>query len=86
MSNARSLVSAVIAVLAILPASAQFAQRSSISGTVTDQSGAVVPNASVTLTDLDQKKVTTKQTNGSGQYTFTQLNIGHYQVSPENYV
>lgn len=35
----------------------------------------------VTLTDLDQQKAATTQTNGSGQYTFTQLNIGHYQVS-----
>ncbi len=71
----------LVALLATMPATAQFAQRSSITGTVIDESGAVVPNAGVTLTDLDQKKTTTTQTNGSGQYSFTQLNIGHYQVS-----
>jgi Carboxypeptidase regulatory-like domain len=81
MTALRAPVCAVLALLASMPGTAQFAQRSSITGTVTDQSGAVVPNAAVTLTNLDQEKATATQTNGNGQYTFTQLNIGHYQVS-----
>ena len=52
-----------------------------ILGTVTDPSGASVPTASVTLTNLGTNEVRTVQSNGSGDYTFTLLPVGHYSVS-----
>jgi hypothetical protein len=51
-----------------------------IVGTSTDATGAVVPNASVTLTNLGTNEVRTTQTNGTGDYTFTLLQPGHYSV------
>ena len=56
----------------------------SIAGTVTDPSGAVVPNATVTITDTDKNVVVrTLTTGGSGEYSAPGLPIGHYSVSVE---
>jgi hypothetical protein len=52
-----------------------------ILGTVTDASGAVVPNATVTLTNLGTNQTRIAQTSGSGDYTFSLLPVGHYSVS-----
>src|ERR1700678_1771287 len=52
-----------------------------ILGTVTDQTGASVPNARVTLTNLGTNDQRTVQSSGSGDYTFTLLPIGHYSIS-----
>src|ERR1700732_3188574 len=52
-----------------------------ILGTVTDSTGAVVPNANVTLTNLGTNEKRTAQTNSSGDYSFTLLPVGHYSVT-----
>ncbi len=62
---------------------AQFSQRGSITGVVSEASGAVVPKASVTLLDLGRNQTSTASTNASGQYEFSQLLPGDYQVSVE---
>jgi len=68
----------LVAILA-LPALAQF--RSSIEGTVTDQSGGVVPDALVTLTNNDTGISTSGQTNSEGLFRFPSLAPGHYQLT-----
>jgi Carboxypeptidase regulatory-like domain len=52
-----------------------------ISGTVTDPSGAVVPNASVTVTSTANGQVKTATTNSSGDYRVPLLSPGTYKVS-----
>jgi hypothetical protein len=52
-----------------------------ILGTVTDASSAVVPGASVTLTNLGTNEKRSSVTNGSGDYSFTLLPVGHYSIS-----
>lgn len=52
----------------------------SIIGTVTDNTGAVVPNATVKITDVAKGTTTTVQTNGSGEYTVQHLIPDVYQV------
>ena len=52
-------------------ASAQF--RASIQGTVTDISGAVIPGATLTLTDVGTGKVLTATSDGNGLYNFNAL-------------
>jgi len=52
-----------------------------ILGTVTDVSGAVVPNADITLTNLATNEKRTSQSNDSGDYVFTLLPVGHYSIS-----
>src|SRR5690348_6383538 len=52
-------------------------------GNVTDVSGAVVPNAKVTITETNTGVSRTGQTNESGNYSFTNLPPGMYSVSVE---
>ncbi len=67
----------------LLRSTAVFAQvdEGSISGTVQDVSGAVVPNAQVTLLNKDQGLSLETRTNASGFYTFSPVRIGHYSVT-----
>jgi hypothetical protein len=69
--------------LLLLFTSTTFAQLTTadILGTVTDTSGAVVPNASVTLTNLGTNEQRTGPSNGSGDYSFTLLPVGHYSIT-----
>jgi hypothetical protein len=67
--------------LAGLAASAQSATTGSISGTVTDSTGAVVKGATVTLTNTNRNEVIrTLTTNSAGYYTGTYLPLGNYTV------
>src|SRR5438477_925172 len=82
----RSKLSA-IAVLLIVglslarPAAAQEV-TGTIAGTVTDSSGAVVPNASVTVTNMEKNVVIRSLVSGSsGEYVAALLPIGHYSVA-----
>src|ERR1035438_3427784 len=52
-----------------------------ISGTVQDTSGAVVPNASVTLLNTDQGITLETKSGGNGEYSFSPVRIGHYTVT-----
>src|ERR1700736_226764 len=52
----------------------------SISGTVTDTSGAAVVGATVTATNVDTAIVYTQHTNGQGYYSFQSLPLGKYSV------
>src|ERR1700678_2515975 len=54
-----------------------------IVGTVTDPTGAVVPNARITITNLDQGFVRTMDTNTAGSYDAPELPIGRFQVQVE---
>jgi hypothetical protein len=52
-----------------------------ITGTVQDTSGAVVPNADVTLLNIDQGITLQTKSNSSGGYTFSPVRIGHYTLT-----
>jgi hypothetical protein len=52
-------------------------------GSVTDATGAVIPNASVTIRQAESGTVLTTRTNESGQYRFPFLKPGEYIVSAE---
>jgi hypothetical protein len=53
----------------------------SITGLVQDATGAVVPNAKVTLLNTDQGLSVVTNTDNSGVYTFSPVRIGNYSVS-----
>jgi hypothetical protein len=52
-----------------------------ISGTVQDTSGAVVPNATVTLLNTDQGITLETKSGGNGEYSFSPVRVGHYIVT-----
>ncbi|SEG18919.1 Carboxypeptidase regulatory-like domain-containing protein [Bryocella elongata] len=71
-----------IGLLACGLASAQNA-TTSLRGTVTDSTGAVIPGATVKLADPAIGYATTIKSDGRGEYSFQQLTPGNYTVSFE---
>jgi len=69
--------------LAVVGTAAYGQQGANITGTVTDPSGAVVPNAKITVTNLDTGFVTTTTTNATGSYRFADLVNGRYTLQVE---
>jgi hypothetical protein len=65
-----------------LPASGQ-AVYGAVFGTVTDQSGAVVPNVTITVTDISKGTSVTATTNDSGLYRVQHLIPDSYRVQAE---
>lgn len=73
----------ILAVLTLcLFAASAFAQSNhgSLIGTVVDQQGGVVSNATVVVTDSATGKERTLQTGGDGDFNFPQLEVGLYTV------
>ena len=58
-------------------------ETASIVGTVSDPTGAAVPNAKVLITNTDTGLARPLTTNSSGAYTAPQLSIGRYSVRVE---
>ncbi len=76
----RSIVSLILCVAcSMIPAFAQVT-TGIIAGTVTDQTGAVVPDTPVTITNTATGATRTINTNSSGEYRFEALPLGTYQV------
>src|SRR5205814_1039349 len=69
--------------LLLLLAAAVSAQEltGSISGSVTDPTGAVIPGATVTATDLAQNKTYTTVSSSDGNFLVAHLPYGFYRVS-----
>jgi hypothetical protein len=68
--------------LCLIPA-ASYAQNATIVGTVTDPSGAVMPNVNVTAANTATGWTRTFPTNDSGQYVMPDIQIGRYNVKAE---
>ena len=60
--------------------SAQSGTSGAITGTVLDATGAALPGAEVTATEVDTKAVRTAQTDHDGRFLFSQVNPGIYSV------
>jgi outer membrane receptor protein involved in Fe transport len=76
------IVAAVLLTLFALPLAAQRADGT-LRGTVTDSSGAVVPNAKVTATNDATGSSSTTTTTSAGTYSIPNLLIGTYTVTIE---
>ena len=74
-----------VAFLALLGGSLSFLlaqlDRATLTGTVTDSSGAVVPSAVLNVSSEDTGLRRAAQTSDNGTYTFSQLPIGSYTVT-----
>ena len=65
------------------PSFAQGAYQAQVRGQVTDQSGAVVPNATVSITNVGTNIVQAAKTDEHGEYFFTGLRPATYTVKTE---
>ena len=71
-------------VVLFLIAAAAFGQfRASLQGTVSDATGAVIPNATVTLINSETSRKQTTTTSADGFYRFSGLAPGTYLISGE---
>src|SRR5579864_4840028 len=73
----------VVLLLTLLPSFASVLAADtggSISGTVTDQTGSVVPDTAITALNLDTTVQQTTRTNANGFYTLTSLPVGRYEI------
>src|SRR5262245_21189609 len=52
-----------------------------ISGVVHDQSGAVIPGATVTIQSVETGAVRTLETDADGRYVAPSIAVGHYQLT-----
>ena len=59
------------------------AQTATVVGTITDPSGSVVPNVTVTATHVETGRVRTTKASEAGQYLFADIPIGHYNIKAE---
>jgi Carboxypeptidase regulatory-like domain len=73
--------SLVALVLLAGTARAQIAGTGSIQGTITDTTGAVIPNAAITLTEKATLVAHSTKSDGSGVYVFPNIDIGTYSLS-----
>ena len=77
------LLLAVVFVLSARPTAAQVIASAGINGLVTDATGAVLPTAKVTIENLDTHIQQTTSVTSTGDYVFTALPIGRYQIKVE---
>jgi hypothetical protein len=75
-----SLRTTLLFLAAAAAAIAQLGGSGSIQGTVTDPSGAIIPNATVTAANIATCVETTRQTTASGLYVLSPLAPGEYTV------
>src|SRR5437764_1103570 len=75
----RVLAFVVLAIFLVAPVFSQI--TGAITGTVTDNTGAVVPNATVAIRNLGTGNERTLQTDSNGRYVAEVLPVGTYEVS-----
>ena len=75
------LAIAVLALITPFCAQAQIGATATIQGTVTDPSGAVIPGALVSVTNLGTGAQISQKTTNSGFYSISPLDIGSYSLS-----
>jgi hypothetical protein len=78
---AKLLLSIGLLVFMAWPAMAQI--TGTITGTVTDEKGAVIPNATVTARQVERNLTRTVQTDGEGRYHLVSMPVGGYEVIVE---
>jgi Carboxypeptidase regulatory-like domain/TonB dependent receptor len=82
MKTPRSILRVVVLTLLLSLASVCFAQSDTarLQGTVTDSQDAAVGAATVTVTSLDNGRISTATTNDLGYYSVSALPAGHYHI------
>jgi len=78
-----TLISSLLACALLCSPIAQAQYRTSIQGTVTDPSGAVVPDASVSLTNNETNQTLQATTSSAGVFTFSALLPSTYTITVE---
>jgi hypothetical protein len=77
----RSLLLAFCCLLLIVPAAWAQSDRGTITGTITDPAGAIVPNAPIVAKNVNTSAEYTTASSQTGNYVLAQLPAGPYQLT-----
>src|SRR6202167_3862117 len=80
MSRSRFLLAAAFCTVVLLAPLAWAQENATITGSVLDPTGTVVPNVTITLTNVATGQVRETVSNGSGIYTFANVGVGHFNL------
>ncbi len=75
------IFSLILLLITVLPLHAQIAGTGSIQGTITDSTGAVLPDAKVVITNESTQVQRGAVSDSSGVYSFANIDVGTYSVS-----
>jgi outer membrane receptor protein involved in Fe transport len=79
--NTRSVLTILLLTLLVfVPVWSQHTFRGGINGIVSDQSGAVIPGATVQITNVATNVTLTTTSSSAGEYAFPELNLGKYDI------
>ena len=81
--RAKSLMGSIFLILITAPVLLAQGTSASISGTVTDETGGIIPGVTVMLTNLDQGTSRSVVSDDEGRYRAPQLVVGTYEVKGE---
>ena len=79
----RNEASALFLLLMIVPATMRAQGEGSISGTVTDATGAVIAGANIKVRSSETGMIRSLQTDAAGRYEAPLLAVGRYEVNAE---
>jgi hypothetical protein len=80
MRRTHFLLTAAFCAAVLLAPLAWAQENATITGSVLDPTGAVVPNVAITLTNVATGQVRETASNGSGIYTFANVGVGHFNL------
>ncbi len=81
MRRSLLLISLIFSMVFLLAPRMTGQENASITGTVTDPSGAAVPNVTITVTNPATSQKRTTVSNSAGIYLFPSLGIGHFTIA-----
>ena len=79
----KTIASIFLVLLSVAPRQASAQGEASISGTVADTSGAIIPGATVKVKNVEIGTVRTLVTDNAGRYAAPSLEVGKYEISAE---
>jgi hypothetical protein len=80
MRRVRSLLVALFSASVLLMPSGWAQENATITGAVTDPTGAVIPNVAITLTNVATGQARETASNNSGIYVFSNVGVGHFNL------
>ena len=80
MSRSRFLLAAAFCVVVLLAPFTWGQENATITGSVLDPTGAVIPNVAITLTNVATGQVRETTSNSSGIYTFANVGVGNFNL------
>jgi Carboxypeptidase regulatory-like domain len=81
MHRSRFAVAVLLSMVLLVVPCAWAQENATITGTVLDPTGAVVPNAEITLTNTATSQIRTATSNTSGIYLFANVGVGRFTLS-----